>query len=188
MKLSSILVLAAIVGTSTAAETGCCDALASKGCDAASAFPVQAMSFTLNDIPMVACCASEGVTSVGMNPTCAGSDIPSAPAPAPVEPSTPTVIDNIDANTPVTIGGSMPGMPDVAAACKALESQFQGCACSVQCQNGETKCLDADSSGCNDAAKKFCVAGSGQLFFSGKTQGRLFLFKRRREFLKMMGG
>src|SRR5210317_681947 len=89
----------------------------------------QTMSFTMNDIGMVTCCATaEGyVSNMESNPTCAGSEAPPpAPVSAPVEPPIPTVIDNIDANTPMTIGGSSsPGMPDAAASCEALESQFQ---------------------------------------------------------------
>lgn len=81
MKFSSLLVLAAIAGTSTAMESTCCYANKSKGCDATSAFPVQTGSFTMvkniGIIPLVTCCASADgyVDNVGDNPTCAGSDI-----------------------------------------------------------------------------------------------------------------
>ena len=84
-----------------------------------------------------------------------------------VSSSTPADIDNISNNGELTIGGSPSGMSsDLAASCEALESQFQDCTCSVQCKDGETKCLEADGAGCGDAAKTFCVGQGSSVYMS----------------------
>jgi hypothetical protein len=72
MKFSSVLVLAAIAGTSSAAST-CCNALASEGCTD-PAFPVQ-LSGTLttdDEGTFIFCCGSADnyINNVGNNPTC----------------------------------------------------------------------------------------------------------------------
>ena len=71
MKFSSVLVLAAIAGTSSAAST-CCNALASEGCTD-PAFPAQLSgTMTKDERTFIFCCGSADnyINNVGNNPTC----------------------------------------------------------------------------------------------------------------------